>query len=182
MADWDRRARPTKGSTRDELYYWVGRSLTDWERLEYRIFLIYLDTVSPNSVSPAALHAFGSVQTSSVRLEMTRQAIIAAPHLPETIRERAKALINRMSNFAARRNDIAHGTVGNVKIEGVDLSYLLRPAFYNMKRFSYDEGAAYLFGVDDLAYYDDQFVKLVAEAEMVLGELSLLPTPTNSQP
>lgn len=178
---WDILPRPASGGTEDDIHLRVGRALSEWERLEYRLSLIYCDLVSPKRMSLPAMRSFGSGPTSFTRLEMLKEAVAVYDFGRDEadLKKRLLDFIREVVNFAKRRNDIAHGVTVNPKIDGARVGHVLMPAFYNAKRFDPKNmfKADYMFGLAELDHYVGHFVRLKAEAENLLEQVKALPDP-----
>lgn len=178
---WDILPRPTSGGTEDDIHLRVGRALSEWERLEYRLSLIYCDLVTPKRMSLPAMRSFGSVPTSFTRLEMLKEAVAMYDFGSDDadLKKRLLDFVREVVNFAKRRNDIAHGVAVNPKIDGARIGHVLMPAFYNAKRFDSKDlfRAEYMFGLAELDQYVRHFARLKTEAENLLREVKALPDP-----
>ena len=111
---WDVPTPPKKGdATKEEVFVAIGGALSAWESLEGWLVTIFAELVAPNDFPLAARRAYGSILTFRGRKEMIEAAakavFFAFPN--DTLQERLKSFLNEAQNFAARRNEIAHGIV-----------------------------------------------------------------------
>lgn len=155
---WDPPPVPLKGDPDQQvLFAAVGAALSAWESLEERLSHTFELLVSPEGGSLSALRAYGSILTFRGRGEMIKAAAEGAfflkpdPDLPK----RLKALIDEITNFATRRNEIAHGIIqtlytpylesvgtflGRVKIDG----YVIGPPIYATNKTDLEPGRGLL--------------------------------------
>lgn len=197
---WDQLPIPLKGEeTPDALYHSVGYALSTWETLEENLREIFSQVIEAKSNYAHA--AFGAVPSSSGRIEMllevlkyalsTEKRIGRHGATAEKTAERLDMLgqaitfAKEVSRFTSRRNEIAHGVVSSVQVNGVDRGYLLRPARYNIrKNENHIETFAkmtadlpvvltdwrimsveqYAYTSADVLYYNSQFQRLIRQS------------------
>src|SRR5579863_3010423 len=98
----------------DKLYNSVGRALSAWEGLEHHLATFFGFFASDGSDSHAAARrAYGAVIAFQGRSSMLAAAaeIYFAYHQDDALACRFDDLLKKAANFAARRNEIAHGIV-----------------------------------------------------------------------
>lgn len=188
---WKRPIAKTKGDPDSRVTYMaVGNALTVWEIVETYLGIVYLTLIQTRS--EAARRSYGSIETPRGR----RDAIKAAAEsyfllFNGTVEDQRRfdLLLEHAAHAAARRNDIAHGSVITVQIEGVNRGSFLCPATYRTKGNdlipvmlldpeSTDEfgflTAQFRFTSADMVQISSQFEKLYqAVAEMNLRLMKL---------
>jgi hypothetical protein len=134
---WNVQPAPTKGDARKApLYRSIGQALSNWEFYETTLFLVFKSVTNPGWEAPLE-SAYGSILAHKGRAEMVSSALATyftkfpVPHQMAF----ATSLLNRGGNFAARRNEIAHGRV----LEYFDKSgkrngFVVRPAIYALNK------------------------------------------------
>ena len=111
---WDVPTPPEKGdTTKEAVFVAIGGALSAWENLESWLSHIFAELVAPNAFPLAARRAYGSILTFRGRKEMIQAAAKAVFFVSpnDTLQERLKSFLDEAQNFAARRNEIAHGIV-----------------------------------------------------------------------
>lgn len=111
---WDPPPIPVKGDPDIEtVYAAIGTALSAWEGLEEQLANIFAALVAPDGIQLPAQRAYGSILTFRGRGELITAAAGAVFFLfPNTgLRTSIKNLLDEASQFAARRNEIAHGKV-----------------------------------------------------------------------
>lgn len=119
----------------DKLFSEVGKALSAWEALDATQANVFSILVS--SRAGAAEAAYGSIVSPASRAEMVlaaarRVLVKDDPLLPEL-----ETLIDRVGKLSGRRNDIAHGMVGQYRPltdDKTSLGYFLAPAFGNTRK------------------------------------------------
>src|SRR4051794_23508023 len=115
LKDWDRRPWPAVGDANvDDLYASIGRTLSEWERYNGNLSLLFAAFIS-GPLEDAARRSYAAVRTFEGRLEMLRAASEAyfAVMPNGDLLEDFKDILRAGSKFAERRNEIAHGTVAH---------------------------------------------------------------------
>lgn len=152
----------------------VGQALTEWEQVENacaRLFALLVSANQRRTYHTPAVRAYGSINNVGTKCEMLRAA--ATPYFfrrksKVKFEDEFKKLIGEYSDFSARRNDIAHGSVSRVFLterrtakghrRGAIGFYLL-PSFYNPKKFK-EEKFSYQYTSSDVIHYRQEFTKL----------------------
>jgi hypothetical protein len=179
---WDRCPWPARGDAEmDKLYAAVGRLLSQWERYEATLALLFSGFVAGFDNKPAR-RAYSAVRTFEGRAEMLRAASTAyfAEHPDEKIQEAFKTVLKEATCFAPRRNDIAHGVVdfffpeaafasGNIDGYIVENTYGLYPTAASFKERSLANAPTYCYTSAELDYFHGHFFRLVSEAIKVAG-------------
>lgn len=109
-----RKPIPSKGDSNcDELYKWVGRSLSMWETTESQFSRLFSHLINPGIGSSAARRAYGSIASSNGRRDLIEKAAaVFFQFFPnEHLQKDMSHVLKLYSDAAARRNDIAHGVV-----------------------------------------------------------------------
>lgn len=173
---WDPLPNAAKGSTADEIHLAVGRALTQWERLEFRLAQLYAELVSTGGYSDTAFRAFGVVAASAGRLEMLAEATRISPRPTNPLRAAISDFTRRAGKYSARRNEIAHGVAVNYGGNQSDIRLL--PAFYNSRKHKRDPlEAAYCYAFTEISYYQTEFHRLTVEADDLLSQIRATPSP-----
>jgi hypothetical protein len=173
---WDIRDSSRQGDhTENEIFKSVGRALTEWENVENscaRLFAIFVSAHQQRAYHAPAVRAYGSIVGFTSRGTMLRLAAKAyfdrRKDKKSIFAEEFKTLIDECSEYAARRNEIAHGSVKSMFVtekhtkNGSRLSALgfyLLPSFYNPKKYK-DEQLTYQYISSDILHYSQEFTKL----------------------
>jgi hypothetical protein len=161
-------------SDENSIFNAVGRALTEWEQVESacaRLFALLVSANQRRAYHAPAVRAYGCINSVATKCEMLRLA--ATPYFA---RRKSKAqfespfkkLMSEYSDFSARRNDIAHGSVKRVFITEKStakghrrsaIGFYLLPSFYNPKKFK-EEKFSYQYTSSDLIHYQQEFTKL----------------------
>ena len=133
------RASVSDTGRRNRLYHVeaVGRALTQWERFE-QIFCTLFCTLLGRDTNYAAERAYGAVITFRGRADMI-EAIVEnyfSLHRSKKLKALFRGLMNRAKNYGARRNEIAHGQVGEWNFGGRKKGWLLVPSRINTNKNS----------------------------------------------
>jgi hypothetical protein len=176
---WPEDRGATKGdSDRDTLLAAVGFALSTWEMLEEELAQLFAALIGAKWGGPA-VRAYGSVNNFYGRAEMLAAAAeaffyeatigrikIAGPdRLIAESQPQVQDLMKHCREFAGRRNEIAHGRYHRHP----DLGYFLRPAFYNSKKFNFEEHifGSYSYTSVEINTYRDHFSVLIQWARDV---------------
>jgi hypothetical protein len=116
---WDIRDSSRQGDhTENEIFKSVGRALTEWENVENscaRLFAIFVSAHQQRAYHAPAVRAYGSIVGFTSRGTMLRLAAKAyfdrRKDKKSIFAEEFKTLMDECSEYAARRNEIAHGSV-----------------------------------------------------------------------
>jgi hypothetical protein len=139
MNPWDVQAFGGQGDPEaNTLFASVGRALSRWEELEEDLADLFSGIVGSmqrvhDSTNPAC-RAYGSIPTFSVRADMliaAADAFFANCNQPE-LKIALQSLVKECRGFAARRNDIAHGSYRQIS----EVGYVIEPAYYNIRKIS----------------------------------------------
>jgi hypothetical protein len=179
---WDRRSWPARGDAEmDKLYAAVGRLLSQWERYEAALALLFSGFVAGFDNKPAR-RAYSAVRTFEGRAEMLRAASTAyfAEHPDDKTQEAFKTVLKEAVSFSQRRNDVAHGVTdfyfpeaafasGNIDGYIVENEYGLYPSAASFKERSLANAPTYCYTSVELDYFHGHFFRLVNEAMKVAG-------------
>lgn len=117
---WNRPAWPKTGNKKQAtVYQAIGKALTEWERYEVALAVLFECFANPHHHSSrpglfaAAGRAFGSVRTFEGRVAMLEAAAECyfIDYPVPSLEERLDEVIKNGRRFCSRRNDIAHGVV-----------------------------------------------------------------------
>ena len=178
---WDRLPlQPFGTKQEDEIYAAVGRALTNWETLEWVLARMY--SALCGAKTEGAERACGIVLISNTRNDMVVEALKCFEFGELTHKNKIKSFLKKVRNFGPRRNEIAHGVVRSVRVQGTDLGFFLAPApssskyvisrtedlnYRNsMKKFDlpWYKNLKYCYNSDQINIYADYFLHLAAEA------------------
>lgn len=162
------------------LFEAVGRALTSWEHLEAALATLFVRFIAYDRESLAARRAYGSVVSFMGRAEMLTEAASAyfSFHPDEQLSDSFRRVSNACRQAAARRNDIAHGSVVEVYFVGKVPGYALAPGSYNVRRVDLHSKPAYLYSVREIAKFTKGFDDLYLSAIGLAAQL-LKPPPTH---
>lgn len=175
---WDRRPWPGCGDAEmDKLYAAAGRVLSQWERYEATLALLFSGFVAGFDNKPAR-RAYSAVRTFEGRAEMLRAASAAYfdEHPDDKTLEAFKIILKEAVSFSQRRNDVAHGVVDFHYSETaltsgrsdplliVENGYGLYPSAASFKERSLANAPTYCYTSDELDYFYGHFLRLVSEA------------------
>jgi hypothetical protein len=163
---WDIRPEAPKGDDKEDMVYSaVGKALTQWERVEIAVALIFAHLSGeqdPDYTSPA-VRAFGEVVSFRNRVSMTLAALRAFVHrhseLENYYLKEISAALDEALEYSNRRNEIAHGRVMRLREEETRewLGHYLLPSFFNPKKFSLANKPTFQYVADDILYYGKHF-------------------------
>jgi hypothetical protein len=174
---WDITPWPETGdSNPDTIYVAVGKALTHWEFVEQAVAQLFAFVSSSNSgldVTSPSIRAYGAINSSAQRIEMVREAAKAWFHpLPECPLENAcRELLNECKEWAARRNEIAHGKV-DCLTDTYPNGWHLFPGLFNTKKRPLNDKAAYRYTAANIEHYANGFVDLHERIVAYLGALT----------
>lgn len=174
---WDIPPIPEHGDENaDDTYKMVGRSLSEWEYLEYQLSHVYAQVVG-KATSIAAMREYGAGNIFALRLRGLETAVegffIKTPH------QEAEAGFRRITYSAARladrRNEIAHGIVRPLQwiqqmlpeyeqLRGEKLEYALVPPLYTRKKLDERHRPKYIYTANELMQFALAFSDLSKEA------------------
>jgi hypothetical protein len=161
-------------SDENQIFNAVGRALTEWEQVENacaRLFALLVSANQRRTYHAPAVRAYGCISSVPTKCDMLRAA--ATPYFARRksktqFEAQFKKLVGEYSDFSARRNDIAHGSVNRVFITDKRtakghrrgaIGFYLLPSFYNSKKFK-EEKFSYQYTSSDLIHYQQEFTKL----------------------
>lgn len=172
---WDRHPWPERGDDKPhEIWTSVGYALTRWEELEWMLARMFDTLVEspPNNV--AAIRAYGAVRTFEGRHAMLRQAAQAffMKYEAPTIEKDFNRLLGSTLQFAARRNDIAHGLVAGTLVaehtgQNILPGWVLYPSHANTKDKNKMNAPLYAYTYAGINRYAADFLALYKEANAV---------------
>jgi hypothetical protein len=172
---WSRRPWPTAGESNiDVVHAQVGRALSQWERFEFILSLLFAAFVSDGK-GLAARRAYVAVRTFEGRAVMLRAAATAFfdEHPHPQMQELFKSVVDRAQEFSARRNDIAHGQVDHYYPEDFSREpadpprWALYPSQASFKDRSLADRPSYCMTYKELEYFYEQFFMLGRSAMQV---------------
>jgi hypothetical protein len=175
LEPWDPRPWPKRGDDSIEtLYAAAGRALSQWERYENTLSLLFSALVA-TALTPAARRAYHAMRTFEDRVCMLRAAAegyFAEKPDPDLLTE-LKEILQSAANFAPRRHDIAHGVVdrympyppGSTSPE--DATYCLYPSGGCSSERDRDNLPAYCLTSAELDYFFSEFYRLQEPAASV---------------
>jgi len=174
---WDTTPWPEEGNSgHDELFLAVGRALSNWELVESAIAgLFTIVTVgSYHAPTAPAIRAYSTVTSATNRIQMVRAALESWLYVWKDCPGGSNALniLKECGEWAARRNEIAHGIVDRL-IDAPKNAWFLFPSFYNARKRQLGDRPAYRYTAANIDYYSDCFVTLhnrLNEVSSVLGE------------
>jgi hypothetical protein len=191
---WDIRPRSADGSaTADEVYRAIGMALTSWEYAENALADVFALFVGAREIIPPrepAVRAYGVIAGFKTRLDMVQAAAESYFQLTkkdaedekvrtanDALRERFKRTAKCALKLSERRNNIAHGIVGQH-----GRGHFLTPPLYAAKKYplseipiSVWERAAYAFTAEDIHSYRERFDDLYDELSTLADDLRLWP-------
>lgn len=158
---WEPPPRADRGdSDSDLLYMRIGRALTSYEIVEEEFARLFADLVHSNS--EAAFRAYGCIMSPTTKREMLENAaeIYFFHSVGHSISydDELKTFRGLMSHYqqaAARRNEIAHGTVIAFMLSGPtsrDFHHFLVPTMYSARR-TYAATTYQYIHTDDMTCY-----------------------------
>lgn len=195
---WDvPKPEPVGTPNADQLYNAIGRALSAWEPVEAACARIFAYLVSApmewHEISPA-MRAFGTVISFPGRKEMIEAAAKAYFHLNQPIahyEDHISDALAEANNFAARRNEIAHGAVREVIDHNTkrSIGFYLVPSLFNPKKFPITMVPTFQYVEKNILYFRQEFTKLELRLELILRLLrkdaqqsSAPPTEQNRSP
>lgn len=172
LKPWERRPWPATGdSDINKVYASVGRFLSQWERYEGMLSLLFAAFVSQPK-NDAARRAYVAVRTFEGRAEMLRAASAAYFHVnPDiAVQDGFKTVFRGATCFSPRRNDIAHGLVNRFfpqtyqPGEAIDIGYALYPSYASFKERDLQDRPGYCYASAELDYFYQEIIRLTADA------------------
>jgi hypothetical protein len=178
LKPWDRQDWPAHGDDNiDTTYQAVGRALSSWERLEGVLSLLFASLISGLEES-AARRAYNAVRTFEARAEMLSAAAESyfKKHDDKIGKNKFNETLKEIRNYAARRNDIAHGVVdffstASFSSIGAGVSYCQYPSYANSKHRTDSDAPTYCYSSSELNYYSEKFTILQRPISELVGHL-----------
>jgi hypothetical protein len=163
---WDIPSTPATGDTHeDAISLAVGRALTSWEFVEEelaQIFAILVNADMSDLERAPAVRAYGSIMTARGRAEMLEAAGIAYfyNNPKDQVESEFSSVLQHYRGFSARRNDIAHGRVGQDS-QNPAQGWYLYPGLYNSKKYPIGgQPPKYLYSSNEINRFNEGFQKL----------------------
>lgn len=173
---WDRRPWPVKGnSDGNVLYASIGRALSQWERYESRLSILFAAFVAGDKKNNAARRSYVAVRTFEGRAEMLRAA--SSSYFEESsnteMQEAFRDILRTATSYSPRRNDVAHGVVDYFLAEdlyragktGIFLSsenqYALYPSWASYRERDIKGAPSYCMSSVEIDYFFHEFTKIV---------------------
>jgi hypothetical protein len=171
---WDIRGpSPTGDESEEAMFVAVGRALSNWEHLEEDLadlfsFLVGSQELVHDAGDPAS-RVYGVVPTFNIRADMLDAAAnVFFMNNPSAMLQREyKDSIAQCRRYAARRNEIAHGTS---EFQG-DRSYFLVPGYYNLRKNIDDGTPRYRYCSTEIQYYAERFAELASRIQKLFSDL-----------
>lgn len=182
---------------KDTVFAAVGRALSEWEKLEGHMALIFEHLVSGDRISLPAIRAYGSVLTSRGRGEMISAAADAVFFLSPNagLKKELDKLVETVGRFAGRRNEIAHGIVNGYYPDRKPFTssrkppemkgYVLGPSEYSTNKTKLERRSlidrahrapSYAYSSTEIAHYQSHFERLQREAVQFMAAFLLRDT------
>lgn len=159
-------------NSENALFSAIGMALTEWEQVEAscaELFAVLVSVSRKTTYHAPAIRAYGTVVSYAGRCEMLRAA--ADAYFLRRKKQRAEfegklnSLINECLQFAARRNEIAHGRVslvyygrGNQPMRNI--GYYLFPSLYNPRKYKLESQVTYKYTSHEVLHFKQEFTKL----------------------
>jgi hypothetical protein len=179
---WDRPLWPSKGDDNmDTLYAAVGRALSQWERYEAHLAMLFSALVT-GMETDIARRAYCAVRTFEGRAEMLRAASEAYFFTyPDTgLQERFKVVIKEAKLFSERRNEITHAVLDhwqpNPPVYPLlqEPSWGLFPTAATFKNRSFEKNSPeYCYTSVEINRLYDEFNRLTGEPASIAGHILL---------
>jgi hypothetical protein len=190
LKPWDPRPWPTRGDDSIEiLYAAAGRALSQWERYEGTLSLLFSAFVA-TALTQAARRAYHAVRPFDGRVNVLRaaaEAYFAEKPDPDLLM-RFEEILHSATNFAPRRNDIAHGVVDHFMsyppgstLPG-DATYCLYPSCGSASQRDRSSLPSYCFSSVELDYFFSEFYRLQEPAAAVAMRILKRDQHQKSQP
>jgi hypothetical protein len=151
------------------LYAAVGRALSQWERLEAQLSLLFSAFVSGHN-SEAARRAYVAVRTFEGRADMLRAVSDAwfDSHPAVELQGDFKKVLSGISSFSPRRNDIAHGVVdfwapngAAEEPEAAAFGWALYPTYASFKDRDVKNAPKYCYTSPEIGHFETEFRNLL---------------------
>jgi len=163
---WDPPPEPIQGDKKEnDTYAAVGRALSMWEEFEHSFATLFADLLGLHGEAMPVMRAYGAVLTFRGRLEMVEAAREALffEYPNERLAKRTKDLLEMATGLSARRNEVAHGIVRNIHVQGPGVAIPNGAMYRPLKRWG--------FGLVPSMYATNK-------TTLAVGETFLSPTQT----
>jgi hypothetical protein len=174
---WDIRDPSPRGDTDENaVFNAVGQALTEWEGVEVecaKLFAVFVSAKQQKTYNAPAVRAYGSIvgtQSRSKMLQLAAEAYFVKRKAKRAAYEvRFTDLIGEYTQYANRRNEIAHGLLKKIFLterktakghRHGGIGFYLLPSFYNPKKFKNDI-LTYRYTSSDIIHYRQEFTKLL---------------------
>jgi len=168
---WARPPLPQRGDWSEAyLYECIGRALSAWEAYEVSLADLFAAFNSPSLNLMLAVRVYGSITTNKGRIDILETAgeeyFKTVPN--QDLYDEFQQVIKNTRNYAARRNEIAHGVVsGYTPSAGQSGSGLaLQPPRYATKkqikdkRWPLDTRPVYAYTSAEVLFFCNEFISL----------------------
>ncbi len=145
--DWDRLPATTSDIEENTLYLAVGRALTEWEKVEEQLCVLYrdfLDLTNQPSIMEEAYRSSLQFNQRKTKLEDAANRYFTL-HPDRQLHALFEEALTYAERFVDRRNDIAHGRVMSLKESDGRVTFLLYPPFQSLPSKVTRSNAAYTF-------------------------------------
>ncbi len=178
---WDVPPQPKIGdSDREITYAAVGRALSQWELFESNLLQLFVVFVGsgPTALLTAA-RAYGTIQTFRGRADMIEGAaeVFFLIYKNSDLEKRISDFMDIARNYAARRNEIAHGIVWTTHWAGTQKQgSALFPARYASNKnkigsFPLGETGAqvptHVYSSAEIGMFTSRFLELTSQAHKI---------------
>jgi hypothetical protein len=173
---WDVPAVPSHGDAHeDTISIAVGRALTSWEHIEEAladIFAIFVNADMADPEKAPALRAYGAVSSARGRGDLLQAAAEAYfYHKPdEKLEGDFKEVLRRYRGYSGRRNDVAHGRIGQDSENPANGWYLF-PGLYNSNKYPIGQPPSYIYGSAEINTFKDGFESLYDDVVALAASL-----------
>jgi hypothetical protein len=158
---WQRPANQNQGDATGEVVFTaVGQALSAWEAMEEEIARMFVTLVGGDMSSANPIRrAFGRVESSGTRRNMifaAAEAYFGRHWDDRNVRLSFGRVLEAVSWASKRRDDVAHGIVKGITLDGTRYGWFLFPANYNTERtrafWTNDESDPLYFTFTDFRY------------------------------
>jgi hypothetical protein len=172
---WDRRPWPEVGDDSiEKLYAAAGRALSQWERYESALSLVFSAFVAL-ALTNAARRAYYAVRSFEGRANMLRAASEAyfTENPDPELSMQFNGVLRNAANFSPRRNEIAHGVVNHFMSSrpgsrlATDATYCLYPSNASVRDGELAPLPSYCCSSVELDYFFSEFYQLQEPAASV---------------
>ena len=172
---WQHRQSANRSTDKHEdIYLKVGHALSTWESFEYTLVMLFCHFVEAK-INNAAQRAFGSISASNARMEALDKAAQVYFHLHgvnEGLQDQFNLLRKHADRARERRNDIAHGVVNSVGVQGdpnVGGVFLI-PAMYSSRKIA----AFHVPSADPLSFLKGSYRLTAQDIDVIIGKFNHL--------